>query len=155
MRKNIILVVAVAVPLVLAVFLLLSSKPVSAPLNEDVVTDDQDRIRVTYPLEGDSISSPLVVKGEARGQWYFEASFPVTVVNWDGLIIGEGYAEAQGGWMTTDYVPFIGTIEYTRPDCVDMKTAEWCKRGAVILQKDNPSGLPEHDAAVEIPITFE
>ena len=28
------------------------------------------------------------------------------------------------------------------------------KRGSLILKKDNPSGMPEHDDALEIPIFF-
>jgi len=32
---------------------------------------------------------------------------------------------------------------------------DFSRRGALILQKDNPSGLPEHDDALEISIRFE
>jgi hypothetical protein len=105
-----------------------------------------DLIRVNYPRPSDTISSPLEVVGTARGNWYFEASFPVYVVNWDGLIIGEGHAEAQGDWMTTDFVPFKGTITFDDPTVYN--------RGAVIFKKDNPSGDPQYDDAVEIPILF-
>lgn len=112
-----------------------------------------DRIQVSSPRIGDIITSPLKVSGKARGTWFFEASFPVIVVDWDGLIIGEGHAElspAGGDWMTTDYVPFEGTITFTTPP----DTGPQSVRGAVIFKKDNPSDLPENDAAVEIPIRF-
>ncbi len=75
-------------------------------------------------------------------------------MNWDGLIIGESYAQAQGEWMITDFVPFISTLNFERPEINDLNR-EWARRGWIILQKDNPSGLPEHDAALEIPIYFE
>lgn len=119
------------------------------------VNASDDIIVVDTPRPGDEISSPLVVRGKARGTWYFEATFPIVVVNWDGLIIGEWYAEAQNdpaddgaSWMTEEFVPFEGTVEFTADTSVS-------NRGAVILQKSNPSGLPEHDAAVEIPIRFQ
>ncbi|MEK7536031.1 MAG: Gmad2 immunoglobulin-like domain-containing protein [Patescibacteria group bacterium] len=108
----------------------------------------KDLIRLESPRAGDTISSPVIVRGEARGTWYFEASFPITIVNWDGLIIGEGYAQAQDNWMTEDYVPFEGKIEFT------YATDTPYDRGAIIFQKENPSGLPEHDDAFEIPVRF-
>ena len=80
--------------------------------------------------------------------WFFEASFPVVLTNWDGLIIAEGIATAQGEWMTTEFVPFEATLKFI----VDKNA--YSNRGFLILRKDNPSGLPEHDDALEIPIMF-
>lgn len=115
-------------------------------------TSHNDLIRLYNIKEGDVITSPLVLEGEARGTWFFEASFPVSIVNWDGLIIAEHYASAEGEWMTTDYVPYTSTIEFESP--YNEGDPDFMKRGAIILQKDNPSGLPEHDDALEIPIMF-
>lgn len=109
--------------------------------------EKMDLIRLTSVHEGDVISSPLKITGEARGSWFFEASFPVSLVNWDGLIIAQGIAQADGDWMTEDFVPFSVTLEFDKPDYKD--------NGALIMQKDNPSGLPEYDDALEIPIFFE
>lgn len=116
---------------------------------EEPISRYKDLIAVSLPPANGMVASPMTVRGEARGQWYFEASFPITVVDWDGVIIGEGYAQAQGDWMTTDYVPFEGTITFTVPADTPYR------RGAVIFRKDNPSGLPEHDDAFELPVLFE
>ena len=78
--------------------------------------------------------------------WFFEADFPVILTNWDGLIIAEHYATAEGAWMTEDFVPFTATLEFEPP--------EYGERGTLILQKANASGLPEHDDAVEITVFF-
>ncbi len=67
-------------------------------------------------------------------------------MDWDGRIIGSGHATADGEWMTTEFVPFTGTVTYTLP------LEETNTRGTIILRKDNPSGLPEHDNALEIPV---
>jgi len=107
----------------------------------------QDLIQLTSPMPNEEILSPLTVTGQARGTWFFEATFPVSLVNWDGLIIAEGYATAQENWMTEEFVPFTATLEFIKPD--------YSNRGALILKKDNPSGLPEHDNALEIPILFK
>lgn len=110
--------------------------------------EKMDLIHLESPRPGDVVTSPLTVKGEARGYWFFEASFPVSVVNWDGLIIGQGIATANGDWMTEEFVPFTAEITFDKPDL-------YPERGALILRKDNPSGLPEHDDALEVPIKFE
>lgn len=120
------------------------------PITGDTDTEipKTEPIRVDSPRANEVIHNPLTVTGEARGNWFFEASFPLVVVDWDGLIIGEGFATAEGEWMTEDFVPFTGTVNF------DLATNTPYRRGAVIFKKDNPSGLPEHDDALEIPIEF-
>lgn len=110
-----------------------------------------ERVRLTSPLPGAVVTSPLTITGEAAG-WYFEGSFPVSLVNWDGLIIAEGVATAQGDWMTSEFVPFVATVTFTSPYASG--DPDFMKRGTLILQKDNPSGLPENDEAKEIPVSF-
>lgn len=107
-----------------------------------------DLIHLDTPRPNQVIQSPLTIKGEARGTWFFEASFPVILTNWDGLIIAQGIATAQGEWMTTEFVPFEATFKFV----VDKNA--YSNRGFLILRKDNPSGLPEHDDALEIPVTI-
>jgi hypothetical protein len=110
-----------------------------------------DLIIVSSPLPESTVgASPVVVKGRARGNWFFEASAPVNIVNWDGLIIGEGYMTVDDGydWMTTEYVPFTGTISY------DATQLGPYKYGWIILKKDNPSGEPQFDNALEFKIFF-
>lgn len=107
-----------------------------------------EMITVDFPKPDTVVTSPLIVTGRARGNWFFEASFPVSLVNWDGLIIAQGIATAKGDWMTTELVPFEAVLEFEKPEL-------YPERGALILQKDNPSGLPQYDAAIEIPIRFE
>ncbi len=126
--------------------------PELLPVADDIqahIDSKADLIVVDTPLRDATVTSPLTITGKARGTWYFEASFPIVVVDWDGLIIGEGHADAQGDWMTEDFVPFTATVSFT------VATDTPYRRGAVILQKDNPSGLPEHDDALEIPIVLE
>jgi len=110
--------------------------------------EKRDLIRVNTPRPNAEIESPLTITGEARGYWYFEATFPVILTDWDGRIIAEGYASAQDDWMTEAFVPFTATLEFT----VDTSVSN---RGSLILKKDNPSGLPEHDDALEFPVYFK
>ena len=109
--------------------------------------EKQDLIRATYPRPGVTITSPLVAVGEARGYWFFEASFPISVLDANGTQIGQGYAQAQGEWMTEDFVPFESVAITFTPQPAG-------SAGTVVLHKDNPSGLPEHDDELRIPIVF-
>ncbi len=110
-----------------------------------------DLITITSPLPNAVIVSGVTVTGQARGGWFFEGSFPVTLTNWDGLIIAEGVATAEGDWMTEDFVSYAATLTFTSPL---QAGAEHTKRGSLILEKDNPSGLSENADALEIPIRF-
>ena len=113
------------------------------------IQSKSNMIVLESPAPYTTIDSPVTLKGKARGNWFFEASFPIVVVNWDGLIIGQGIATADGEWMTTEFVPFTATITYTEDPNV------YSQNGALILKKDNPSGLSENDDALEIPIIFK
>ncbi|MDP2594005.1 MAG: Gmad2 immunoglobulin-like domain-containing protein [bacterium] len=122
------------------------------------IVSKSDLVVLESPAPFSMITSPLTVRGQARGVWYFEATFPITLVDWDGRIIAESYASAildpsnpESTWMTSEFVPFEGTLIFDVPP----DAGDFSRRGALILQKNNPSGLPEHDDALEIPIMFE
>ncbi|HAO64538.1 TPA: hypothetical protein DCQ44_00985 [Candidatus Taylorbacteria bacterium] len=104
-----------------------------------------DLIHVTTPLPDVLVQSPFVVTGEARGPWYFEASFPVKVYDSNGKELGSVAAQAKGNWTTNDFVPFEASLTFSAP------TTE---KGTIVFQKDNPSGLPANDQSVSIPVFF-
>jgi hypothetical protein len=109
----------------------------------------EDLIRIDNPYPGQVIKSPQLIMGKARGFWFFEGDFPLVLTDWDGKIIAESFATAEGSWMTEDFVRFRTNLEFTKPD------TSVSKRGTLILQRDNPSGLPENDDALEITVYFE
>jgi len=104
-----------------------------------------DLIHVNQPQMNAIVTAPLTISGEARGTWYFEASFPVILIDANGDTLAMKPAQAQGEWMTENFVPFTVTVSFTAP----VSSA-----GTLILKKDNPSGLPEHDAELRIPVRF-
>lgn len=113
-------------------------------LNTATSTDSVPRI--AQPQPNMVVTSPLVVAGEAPGNWFFEASLPVSIVDSAGRVLAVVPAQAQGDWMTTDYVPFETALTFAVPT----STAT----GFVVVAKDNPSGLPELDRDIRIPIRF-
>ena len=121
--------------------------------NKDAVMEHiqskADLIRVVMLGPGEEIKSPFVVKGEARGYWFFEASFPVKLFDGNGREIAAGIAQAEppagGEWMTTEFVPFSAPLTFAKPST---------KEGMLVFKKDNPSGLPEYADALRIPVLF-
>lgn len=103
-------------------------------------------IKVTSPRANQTVQSPLTIKGEAKGFWFFEASFPVKILDEGGNVLGQGIAQAKSDWMTEDFVPFEAIIDFEAPAT---------EKGFLVLRKDNPSGLPEHDEEFRIPIVLE
>lgn len=105
-----------------------------------------DIITVELPFPGAVTGKQFSVIGKARGYWFFEASFPIQVLDKDGKLLTQGFAQAKDEWMTTDFVPFKADITipetYTGP-------------ATLVLKKDNPSGLSEHDAFISFPFTIE
>ncbi|MFW0837958.1 MAG: Gmad2 immunoglobulin-like domain-containing protein [Candidatus Komeilibacteria bacterium] len=141
MLKNVSIVVIIILVIIAAWWYWFDNSVVSPPLQEEPAVVILDDLRA-----GDVISSPLTFHGQARGWWFFEASFPVHILDDKDNIIATGLATASSDWMTEDYVPFTAQIKFTVPPGV---------KGTLVLQKDNPSGLPEHDASIILPIKFK
>lgn len=106
-----------------------------------------ETIHVTTPQSGAAITSPVSISGQARGSWFFEASFPVNIIDDAGNVLGYGHVDAKDNWMTNDFVPFTATISFALG-----KNAP--TTGVVRLMRDNPSGDPARDAHIDIPVIF-
>jgi hypothetical protein len=105
-----------------------------------------EKIQVSSPESGSVITSPVKITGQARGGWYSEANFPIKIKDEKENVLGQGLAQAQSDWMTEDFVPFKAAINF------DPKENE---KGFIILEKDNPSGLPENADSINIPVRFK
>ncbi|MGH7249481.1 MAG: Gmad2 immunoglobulin-like domain-containing protein [Minisyncoccia bacterium] len=126
------------------------------PQNTVSISDKSDLIRVTTPQPNDIITNPLIIKGVARGTWFFEASFPVELripSKPPQTVIARAPAHAEGDWMTNDFVPFEATLTFENPTGLDTMVPPNPNRCLILeLKKDNPSGLPEHDDSLDIPV---
>ena len=112
---------------------------------QKTVVSYKDAIKIYSPSPDSLIESPIRIRGEARGYWYFEASFPVRLFDGNGGEIAVMPAQAEGEWMTNDYVPFNLILKFEKPET---------PIGTLVLEKDNPSGLLENADQVTIPVKF-
>ncbi|MFA5050587.1 MAG: GerMN domain-containing protein [Patescibacteria group bacterium] len=117
----------------------------SAVKNNQQTENKTADIKVTKPQPDEIISSPLEIEGEARGNWFFEASFPIKLLDSSGAEIAKGIAQAKSDWMTENFVPFTATLQFNAP--IETK-------GILILEKDNPSGLPQNADELRVPVVI-
>ncbi len=104
-------------------------------------------IRTSSPAKNAVVTSPVRVVGEAQGNWYFEGVFHAVVTDANGVVIGQAVVPANGNWMTAKMVPFDFSVSFNQQVAGT--------RGHIILKKDNPSGLPQNNASLDIPIVFK
>ncbi|MCE9540956.1 Gmad2 immunoglobulin-like domain-containing protein [Candidatus Kaiserbacteria bacterium] len=104
------------------------------------------QVLVTSPARNAIVEKVFVISGTAPGPWYFEASFPIKVIDANGNVIANTHGQAQGDWMTTGLVTFTATAS---------TTAAYSGPATVVLMRDNPSGLPENDDSVSVPVTIK
>jgi hypothetical protein len=157
MMKKIVIVLGVVVLVLLAAVLFIPAKQSKAPENQNpsptptpgiqpAVSSD-GRVSVSSPIPNARVSSPLGVQGAVTGGgWFFEAVFPIKILDGDGTVLGQGLAQALGEWMTTGTVPFAANIPFTAPKYAT---------GTILIEKDNPSGIPENAGELRIPIQFK
>jgi hypothetical protein len=139
MKKIILVTVSVIILVVIGIEIYKLNK-------EYQTTPEKTSVQNVNVKAGDTVASPLQVTGEARGTWYFEASFPVKIYDANGKLLGSVPAEAQSDWMTENFVPFNALLIFTN------STTE---AGTLVLEKDNPSGLPANAGQIEIPVRFK
>lgn len=136
------LIIVVGISIIFSVFVFSQLKHTQQVVQQE---DKKDSIVLDTPIAQSVVVSPLHLSGKARGMWYFEASFPITILDSNGKEIGSGHATAQSDWMTTDFVPFTADVEFSNPAS---------KLGTLVLKKDNPSGDPSRDDSLVVPVFF-
>lgn len=105
-----------------------------------------DYLQIENPLPNIEIASPLKIKGKAKGAWFFEAQAPVELVDKDGKVLAQASIKTKGNWMTDDFVPFSGELQF--------ENAPDDERGYLIFNRANPSGKPENEMEYRLPVLF-
>jgi hypothetical protein len=103
-------------------------------------------IIIDYPKENQEIKSPLIIKGKAKGTWFFEAVFNVKLYDDNNNLLGESTLTAQKDWMTKNFIPFEGELIFKKPTT---------NSGKLVFLSANPSGLSENQKFYSFKIQFE
>ncbi len=108
-------------------------------------TPEDAKIVLDTLKPGDTVNSPLTITGKARGTWYFEGSFPVELRDSNNVQLAIEPATAQTDWMTTDWVSFSTTLNFS---------ASTTGTGILIFHRDNPSDNPALDESYQMVVNF-
>ena len=138
--KKIIWIIVVILVLSVAIFGFYKSNQ-----NKKIISPEKVSVQNINIKAGDLVKSPLEISGDALGTWYFEASFPIKIYDANGNMLGSIPAQAESDWMTENFVPFKALL-YFATSTTDS--------GTLVLEKDNPSGLPQNAGEIKIPIRF-
>lgn len=107
---------------------------------------ETEGLRLYSPNPSEPLTRAVEIHGETPGTMFFEGDFPVRLEDDAGNVLATGIAVAQDEWMTEDFVTFKSEISFTKPET---------ETGVLVFVKDNPSGLPENDKEIRVPVTFE
>lgn len=145
MKKYLLVIIALGITTAIGLFFLRSGV---APVSHVVsyTNASLDSIKVVAPLPGGVVERNFRVEGTARGTWFFEASFPVTITTLKGEVLARTPAHTNSEWMTENFVPFEADIQIVQ---------NYSGPAKVILKKDNPSDLREHDASVSFEVVIQ
>lgn len=123
-----------------------SAEATVTPSTEPSPSLNSNRPTVTAPEPNSKVSSPLQVKGTIPPGWMFEGIFPVKLLDSDRNLITQvqGRETTPGSWSSGQPIEFSANLTFSTG----------AKSGFLILEKDNPSGLPENVDSFEIRVYF-
>lgn len=147
--KKLVIVFAIIIVILLGILLFVPAAkgPTHTAMNNVAGLASADgHLLATAPIPNASITSPVTVHGTITGGgWFFEAVFPVKIMDADGTVLGQGQARAESEWTSSGTVPFTATVPFAKPHS---------ETGTIVLAKDNPSGDPANDMTLVIPVSF-
>lgn len=98
------------------------------------------------PKVGSKATSPLKIRGTVPPGWMFEGVFPISLVDSNHKLIVSGQAteEVPGSWQGNTIIYFDATLTFSTT----------AKTGFIVLESDNPSGLPDNTKTFEVPVNY-
>lgn len=148
MKKSItIIIIILALIVILALVFDFGRREAVAPNLNQTNATTSDEITVNFPTDNQAVTSPIQIKGKVVGNWFFEGSFPVELLNSNGEVIATATASTPEDWATTSVIDFSATLVYPKATSTD--------RGLIILKNDNPSGDPSRDKKDFIPVILK
>ncbi len=106
----------------------------------------KSEVVITSPLANSIVKSPLIVRGTVPAGWMFEGSLPIKLLDDNKNLIVQGIAQEKvpGSWQSGDPIDFESEIKFTTT----------ARSGFLVIEKDNPSGLPENAKSFSFEVLF-
>ena len=147
--KNKFLLIIFSLVLILGLLIILIIYNKKNKFSQDIVqniSQNSSDILIFSPKENQKIKSPLLIQGKAKGNWFFESEFTSELYDDENNLLGSAILKAKDNWMTENFVPFEGELDFKQP-----KT----RGGKLLFLSANPSGIAEHQKVYSVPVKFE
>lgn len=95
---------------------------------------------------GATVSGVIKATGSLTGGYFFEANMGVKILDANKNVLKSTNGTATSDWMTGDSVSFTTTLDFTGIPAGS---------GYIRLHNDNPSGMPENDKYIDIPVVIQ
>ncbi|PIP68757.1 hypothetical protein CO033_01680 [Candidatus Nomurabacteria bacterium CG_4_9_14_0_2_um_filter_32_10] len=148
---KLLLIVILIVILVVVVFFF--QKPVvdvNPPPEDNIILREilgnKDDLISFSILPNSKVQGVVSYQGAVKGGYFFEANILINILDANKNVLKTSNAIAMTDWMTIEPVEFEGNIDFTN-----------LPKGLAYIEihNDNPSGLPENDKSVLIPIVID
>jgi hypothetical protein len=150
MKKEFIIVIVLAVIIVaLGGIFVFMPKTTQAPKGIEVPIVADPNLQITSPLAGATVSSPLKVVGNVKGNGWagFEGQVgTVELLDMNGKQLAKGVLTAITEWTTLP-TSFETSLEFVSPG--------GGQKGWLLFHNENASGDPAKDKIVTLPVTFK
>jgi hypothetical protein len=150
--------VIIGIVIILVVWLVMQkSAQAPAVIENEPIISNTELPQVTNPetfsvaiSQNSTVSAGQTISGSVPGFWFFEGSFPVSLVDNNDNVFGTVIATSTSDWMTSDIIPFTitlpTTLSYTGP-------------GKIVFTRDDPSdgesSIPLSETTATIPVIFQ
>ncbi len=113
------------------------------PRNKQIISES-DLVSFSI-LPNSAVHGVISYRGIIKNNYFFEGNIRINILNMNKQILKESHATATTDWMTSGPVSFEGVIDLSM-----------LPKGPAYMEihNDNPSGLPENDKSILIPIVI-
>ena len=140
------LIILIAVGLYTSLYFFYQPKSQMGDANLPAITGDTKNL-VSFSLaSGATITDIAHVSGEIKGVYFFEGKAQGFLLDENKKVLNTFPLEATSNWLTADGVSFTASID---------TTSALPGAGYIRLKNDNPSGDPEKDKFIDIPIVIQ
>ena len=95
---------------------------------------------------GATITDVVTITGDIKGVYFFEGKAQGMLLDENKKVLNTFSLDATSNWLTADAVSFTAKVD---------TTSALAGPGFIRLKSDNPSGDPEKDKYIDIPIVIQ
>ena len=119
-----------------------TTKPIA---NVSVLGNKNDLVSFSIPV-GSAVSGIQTATGVVSGGYFFEGNIIVRILDGSKVVLRSTYGTATMDWMNTGPVSFTTNLDFT-----GITTGP----SYIEIHNDNPSGLPQYDKSILIPVVIQ